>query len=268
MLERLFNLEGKVALVTGASSGIGKMIAQGYLEFGAKKVYITARGEKRLGEAVKELSEYGNVEAVQADVTSEEDIQKLINTLCEKEDELNILVNNAGYSFMAPFDDYPSDEFINAASIMLKTPFTLVRGLRDLLEKGSHERDPSRIINTTSIDAHIVTAYPNYAYSVGKASLEHLTRYLANILTPKVTVNSIAPGPILTNVWNGIETIRDEFIDKNPMKRLGGIEDMAGAAIYLSSKAGSYVTGTSLIVDGGVVGTLSPESFDSVKAMF
>lgn len=268
MLERLFTLEGKVGLVTGGSSGIGKMIAQGYLEYGVKKVYITARGKKRLDETVDELSKYGDIEAIQADVTSEEDIKQLIETLHKKENELHILVNNAGYSYMAPFEKYNAEEFINAASIMLRTPFSLVRGLRDLLDNASSPIDPSRIINITSIDAHIVTAYPNYAYSVGKASLEHLTRYLANILTPRVTVNAIAPGPILTNVWKGIEDIRDKFIDKNPMKRLGGIEDMAGAAIYLASKAGSYITGTSLIVDGVVVGTLSPESFDSVKKMF
>jgi NAD(P)-dependent dehydrogenase (short-subunit alcohol dehydrogenase family) len=248
----LFDLSGKKALVTGGSRGIGLMIARGLLDAGAS-VVISSRDEQACDQAVAELSPHGPVSAVPADLQTEDECLRLAGSV----DELDILVNNAGATWGAPLEEFPASAWDKVLNLNLKSPFFLTRALVPKLEaRGSHE-DPSRVINIGSIDGLHVSVLPTYSYAASKAGIHHLTRVLAKELGPRhVTVNAVAPGPFESKMMAAtLEVFGDEIAARSPLGRIGRPDDMAGVAVFLASRAGSYVTGAVIPVDGGIATT-------------
>src|SRR5512132_2421020 len=249
----LFSVEGKTAVVTGGSRGIGLMIARGLVEGGAR-VYVSSRKAEVCRQVAEELSRAGECLAVPADLSDEEGCRRLAAEVGERQGRLQVLVNNAGATWGAPLEDYPAAAWDKVLDLNLKAPFFLTRAMLPLLEAGAAPGDPARVINVGSIDGLRIPPMPTYAYSASKAGLHHLTRVLARELGPRgITVNAIAPGPFESKMM--AETLRrfgDQIAAAAPLGRIGRPEDMAGAALYLASRAGAYVTGAVLPVDGGL----------------
>jgi NAD(P)-dependent dehydrogenase (short-subunit alcohol dehydrogenase family) len=252
-MDDLFSVEGKTAVVTGGSRGIGLMIARGLVEGGAR-VYVSSRKAEACEQVAGELSRVGECVALPADLSSEAGCRGLAEVVGEREGAVQVLVNNAGATWGAPLAEYPAAAWDKLLDLNLKAPFFLTRAMLPLLEAGARPDDPARVINVGSIDGLRVPPWPTYAYSASKAGLHHLTRTLARELGPRgVTVNAIAPGPFESRMM--AETLRrfgDELAAAAPLGRIGRPEDMAGAALYLASRAGAYVTGVVLPVDGGL----------------
>jgi NAD(P)-dependent dehydrogenase (short-subunit alcohol dehydrogenase family) len=250
----LFDLTGKTALVTGGTRGIGLMIARGLLDAGAS-VTISSRGAEACEQAVRELSPHGQVVAVPADLATEAECQRLAATITGP---LNILVNNAGATWGAPLMEFPESAWDKVLDLNLKSPFFLTRALLGRLEEAATDDDPSRVINIGSIDGLRVPSLPTYSYSSSKAAVHMLTRVLAKELGPKrITVNAIAPGPFESKMMAAtLDAFGDAIAAAAPLGRIGRPDDMAGAAVFLSSRAGSYVTGAIIPVDGGIATTL------------
>jgi len=249
----LFSVEGKTAVVTGGSRGIGLMIARGLVEGGAR-VYVSSRKAEACRQAAEELSRAGECLALPADLSDEQGCRRLAAEVEERQGRLQVLVNNAGATWGAPLEDHPAAAWDKVLDLNLKAPFFLIRAMLPLLEAGAAPDDPARVINVGSIDGLRVPPMPTYAYSASKAGLHHLTRVLARELGPRgITVNAIAPGPFESRMM--AETLRrfgDQIAAAAPLGRIGRPEDMAGAALYLASRAGAYVTGAVLPVDGGL----------------
>ncbi|HEV2452368.1 MAG TPA: SDR family oxidoreductase [Streptosporangiaceae bacterium] len=253
----LFDLSGKVAVVTGGSRGIGLMIARGLLEAGAR-VYISSRKADACAVAERELSQYGTVFAIPADLSIEAECQRLADEVGVREQALNVLVNNVGATWGAPIEEYPAAAWDKVVNLNLKAPFFLIRAFLPLLEATGTEDDPARVINIGSIDGLRVPLFPTYAYSATKAGLHHMTRVLARELGPRrITVNAVAPGPFESKMMaQTLETFGDAIIAAAPLRRIGRPDDMAGVSIYLASRAGAYVTGAVIPVDGGIATTV------------
>jgi NAD(P)-dependent dehydrogenase (short-subunit alcohol dehydrogenase family) len=252
-VKQLFSVEGKVVLVTGGSRGIGLMIARGFVEHGAR-VYVSSRKAEVCDEVAQELSKHGSCVSLPADLSSEAGCRSLADELSGREPSLHVLVNNAGANWGAPLEEYPDSAWDKVLALNVKAIFHLTRFLVSQLEKAATEEDPARVINVGSVDGLQVPELETYAYSASKAAVHHLTRVLARRLAPRrITVNAIAPGPFESKMM--AETLRrfGEHIAKScPLQRIGTPEDMAGVAIYLASRAGAYVTGTVIPVDGGI----------------
>jgi NAD(P)-dependent dehydrogenase (short-subunit alcohol dehydrogenase family) len=249
----LFSIEGKVALVTGGSRGIGLMIARGYVEAGAK-VYISSRKKDACDQAAAELSEIGPCFSIPADLSTTEGCKHLADELSSREQALHILVNNAGAAWGAPLEEYPEAGFDKVMDTNVKGVFFLTQYLLPLLEKAARPEDPARVINIGSIDGIKVPFIDNYAYSPSKAAVHHLTHVLAVKLGERgITVNAVAPGPFESQMTKWLLENHKESIEATcPLKRIGAPGDMAGVAIYLASRAGSYVNGVVIPVDGGI----------------
>lgn len=248
----LFSISGKTALVTGGSRGIGKMIATGYVEAGAK-VYISSRKADVCDEVAAELSEHGTCIALPADLSSEENCRLLAGQIAERESSLDILVNNAGATWGVPLAEHDERSWERVLALNVKAVFHLTKFLVPLLQAAGTADEPARVINIGSIDGLQVPDMETYSYSTSKAAVHQLTRHLAKHLAPEVTVNAIAPGPFESKMmeWT-LENFRDQIVEAAPLKRIGRPSDMAGAAIFFASKAAAYVTGSVLAVDGGI----------------
>jgi NAD(P)-dependent dehydrogenase (short-subunit alcohol dehydrogenase family) len=248
----LFLVEGKVALVTGGSRGIGLMIARGFAEGGAR-VYVSSRKAEDCDKTAAELSKVGSCTALPADLSIDAECRRLADELGARESAVHVLVNNAGANWGAPYAEYPDAAFDKVLALNVKAIFNLTRALTPRLEAAAHPGDPARVINVGSIDGIQVPALETYAYSASKAAAHHMTRVLARKLAPKVTVNAIAPGPFESKMMAAtLDRFRDVIVKGCPMGRIGEPEDMAGVAIYLASRAGAYVTGAVIPVDGGI----------------
>jgi NAD(P)-dependent dehydrogenase (short-subunit alcohol dehydrogenase family) len=248
----LFSIEGKTALVTGGSRGIGKMIATGFVEAGAK-VYIAARKHAASLETAAELSKIGECTAFEADLSSEEGCRALAGEIASREEKLDILVNNAGATWAVPIEDFGDAAWDRALSVNVKGVFHMTRFLLPQLREAATPEDPARVINIGSIDGLRAPHMDTYSYSASKAAVHMLTRHLAAKLAPSITVNAIAPGPFESKMM--AETLRsfgDQIAASAPLKRIGRPDDMAGTAIFLASRAGSYLTGVVIPVDGGI----------------
>ncbi len=254
-IQRLFGLEGKVALVTGGSRGIGYMISRGLLEAGAK-VYITARKAEPCLAAAAELSQWGECIGLPMDVTDGQAREALVETLGRDVGELNILVNNAGTAWGESYESYPQAAFTKVMDTNVGAIFCLTRDLTPLMEAAGKDYDPARVINIGSMEGlHVPTVHQesNYAYTASKAAVHHLTRHLAVELgSRQITVNAIAPGFFPSKMTDHVFEQSLQTIEENCLLgRVGTAEEMAGIAVYLSSRAGAYTHGTVIAVDGG-----------------
>ncbi len=253
MSQDLFSIEGKVAVVTGGSRGIGLMIAEGYVKSGAR-VYISSRKAEVCDQVAAKLSEGGECISVPADLSTEAEVQRLASTIAEREPGIHVLVNNAGATWGAPLAEYPDAAFDKIWAINIKAIFHLTRLLLPQLKAAASPEDPARVINIGSIDGLRVPWFENYAYSASKAAVHMLTRHLAqSLVTDHINVNAIAPGLFPSKMTAFVlETNEELATSQIPMGRAGGPDDMAGVAIFLASRASSYMTGAVVPVDGGV----------------
>jgi len=251
-MKNLFSLENRTALVTGGSRGIGKMIARGFLEHGAR-VYISSRKSEQCEQAAEELSQYGKCIAIPQDVSTIEGCKILERAYSKSETSLDILVNNAGAAWGAEFDDFPESGWDKVMDLNVKSPFFLTQTFHARMKAAATREKPGKVIMIASIDGIRINPWEAYPYQASKAALIHLTRRLAaRLIKDNICVSGIAPGAFASEM-NKAARDHEEMVAKMvPAGRIGGEEDMAGAAIFLASKAGDYVVGDTLAVDGGV----------------
>jgi NAD(P)-dependent dehydrogenase (short-subunit alcohol dehydrogenase family) len=249
----LFSIEGKSAVVTGGSRGIGLMIARGFVEAGAR-VYISSRKAEVCDEVAKELGKNGECFSIPADLSTPEGIEHLASEVAGREPNLHILVNNAGAAWGAPIEEYPRSGFDKVLTLNVTGIFELTKLLLPQLRAAATPDDPARVINIGSVDGIRVPVLQNYAYSASKAGVHMLTRHLAHhLVEDHIAVNAIAPGPFPSKMTAFMFEAGEEIVAQGvPMGRVGRPDDVAGAAIFLSSRAGSYLTGAVIPVDGGV----------------
>ncbi|MES1149586.1 MAG: SDR family oxidoreductase [Bradyrhizobium guangdongense] len=255
MFTDLFSLKGRVALVTGGSRGIGKMIAAGFLAQGAAKVYITARKATACEATANELTaQYdGECIALPIDISSLAGVEMLANEIRKREPKLDILVNNAGAAWGAEFDEFPESGWDKVMNLNVKSPFFLTKALAGPLRAAASAEHPAKVINIASIDGIFVNPMETYSYHASKAGLIHLTRRMAaRLVKDNINVTAIAPGAFKSDMNRAARDHADEVAKRIPSRRVGTDEDMAGVAIYLASRAGDYVVGATIAVDGGV----------------
>lgn len=259
-MKNLFSLEGKTALVTGGSRGIGLMIARGFVEYGAK-TYISSRKADVCDAVATELSNHGTCVSLPADLSSMDGVQGLADAIKARESSLDILVNNAGAVWGEKIESFPEAGWDKIMDLNVKSVFFLTQALLSHLESAATADDPARVINTGSIDGLSIPRIETYSYPASKAAVHHLTRVLASQLAPRnITVNAIAPGPFESQMMaHTLEKHQKQIEQAVPLGRIGRPEDMAGVAIYLASQAGAYVTGTVIPVDGGSL--VAPRGF-------
>jgi NAD(P)-dependent dehydrogenase (short-subunit alcohol dehydrogenase family) len=248
----LFSLAGRTALVTGGSRGIGRMIAAGFLKAGCRAVYISARKAEACDKTAAELSTLGTCVSLPADVSTLEGVQALVDAYAKHESTLDILVNNAGAAWGEPFDTFPEKGWDKVVDLNLKTPFFLTKALMEPLGKAA-QKQPAKVINIASIDGISVSPQETYSYAASKAGLIQLTRRMAlRLAQDNIVVSAIAPGAFASDMNRIARDHAEETAKRIPAGRIGVDDDMAGAAIYLASRAGDYVVGSTLVVDGGV----------------
>ncbi|KOG85292.1 SDR family oxidoreductase [Streptomyces varsoviensis] len=252
----LFDLRGKRALVTGGTRGIGMMIARGLLQAGAR-VVISSRNAEACAQAQDELSAFGEVRAIPADLSRHDECRRLVDLVTADSDRLDILVNNAGALWDEPLETFPDAAWGTVVDLNLKSPFWLVQALLPALRGAGTADDPARVINIGSIAAIHVPHRPNYSYSSSKAALHQLTRVLARELGPQhITVNAVAPGAFPSAMMAAtLDEFGEAIAASAPLRRIGRDDDMAGIAVFLASRAGAYLTGTVIPVDGGIATT-------------
>ena len=261
-MKDLFSIKDKVALVTGGSRGIGEMIAAGFLASGAK-VYISSRKAEVCDSTATRLSKEfgGECISIPSDLSRLDGVKSLANTISSEESKLDILINNAGASWGAPIDEYPESGWDKVMDTNVKGVFFLIQKLLPVLRKASSGDDPSRVVNIGSVDGIKTGGFDAFAYGPSKAALHHLTRILAaSLIKEKIIVNAIAPGPfptwmLSTGVGFGGETDVDWSVvgEQNPSGRVGNMQDIAGLAIFLCSRASAYTVGQTITCDGGAV---------------
>ena len=251
-MQNLFNVQGKVALVTGGSRGIGYMIAQGLLQHGAK-VYIVSRKLAQCQQAAEQLKAFGEVHALSADLSNVEQIQQFVHELQQREQHLDILVNNAGATWGAALGEYPEQGWDKVMDTNVKSVFFLTQALLPLLSHAACPEQPAKVINIGSMDGLTVPRFESYAYSSSKAALHHLTRHLAGHLAAQhIQVNAIAPGPFATQMIQFVlENNKAQLEQRIPLQRIGQAEDLVGTSLFLASKASNYITGAVIPLDGG-----------------
>lgn len=247
----LFSLTGRPALVTGGSRGIGRMIAEGFLAQGAR-VYISARKADACDQTARELSDLGHCISLPADVSTVDGARGLCRAYAEHEDSLSILVNNAGAAWSAPYEEFPESGWDKVVDLNLKTPFFLTQALTPMLRAAAGAQ-LSKVINIASIDGLSVNQQETYSYAASKAGLIHLTRRMSlRLAGDRINVTGIAPGAFASTMNKDARDRGDELSAGIPAGRIGAPEDMAGAAIFLASRAGDYMVGETIAVDGGV----------------
>lgn len=257
-MNELFDVSGKVALVTGGSRGIGEMIAEGFVTHGVR-TYISSRKAEACDATAERLAAFGECYSIPADLSTAEGVRTLSDAIKNRESSLDILVNNAGATWGAPIEEFPEKGWDKIMDINVKGPFFLTQALLPLLESAASADDPARIINVGSVDGLNVNGLPTFSYGPSKAAVHHLTRTLAKHLAARhITANAIAPGPFPSKMMaHTLEQFGEQIKNGVPLKRIGEATDMAGVAIFLASKASSYVTGVIIPVDGGIVGAAS-----------
>jgi NAD(P)-dependent dehydrogenase (short-subunit alcohol dehydrogenase family) len=251
----LFDISGKVALVTGGTSGIGLMAARGLAAAGTR-AYVTSRRADACSEVAAQLARDtgAEVKGIAADLSREEECLRLAEAIRHREGELHILVNNAGTAWTEPFETFPVAAWNKVLQLNLVAPFVLTRGLLPLLAKAAHAADPARVINVGSIDGIRPPAMPTVSYSASKAGLHQLTRVLALELGPHgVAVNAVAPGPFHSRAMDPVlATAEQDYAAATPLARIGHPDDVAGVVVFLASRASAFISGAIIPVDGGL----------------
>lgn len=248
----LFSVAGRTVVVTGGTSGIGRMIAGAFVAGGAE-VLVTSRKEDAVTGTVDELSAWGAIDGTTSNLSSEEGARGFADWVATKTDHVDVLVNNAGATWGAPLADQDSASWRRVLDLNVEGVFHVTKFLLPLLQANASADDPSRIINIGSVDGLRTPEMETYSYSASKAAVHQLTRHLARHLAPAVTVNAVAPGPFESKMMAAtLDAFGDAIASSVPLKRIGRPDDMAGVALYLASRAGSYVTGTVIPVGGGI----------------
>ncbi|HEY7917761.1 MAG TPA: SDR family oxidoreductase [Acidimicrobiales bacterium] len=251
----LFSVEGKTVVVTGGTRGIGRMIAGGFVAAGAT-VILAARKADAVEEAVAELSRHGACYGVAADLSTEAGAAGLADAVAGDHPQVDVLVNNAGATWGAPLVEHDTASWDRVLNLNVQGIFHTSKFFLPLLEAAAAPGEPSRIINIGSIDGIHVPVLESYSYSASKAAVHQLTRHLAKRLAPTITVNAVAPGPFESKMMAAtLEAFGDRIAESAPMKRIGRPDDMAGVTIFLASRAGAYLTGAVIPVDGGIATT-------------
>ncbi|WP_423140900.1 SDR family oxidoreductase [Parablastomonas sp. CN1-191] len=259
-LEEMFGLSGRVALVTGGSRGIGRMIVEGFLAAGIDRVYITARKSHEIAATCAELGD--RVIGIQGDISTLDGIDALVTELTAREGRLDILVNNAGVAWGADYLDFPEAGWDKVMALNVKTPFFLTQKLHGLLTAGATAERPAKVIMITSIDGQRVNPWETYSYQASKAALIHLTRRMAaRLVKDHVYVTSLAPGAFPSSMNKAARDRADQSAAGIPNGRVGDKWDMGGTAVYLASRAGDYTIGETVTIDGGIVNALLPTHF-------
>ncbi len=256
MFKDLFSLKDRVALVTGGSRGIGKMIAAGFLGSGAARVYITARKAGPCEATAKELTAAydGECIALPIDMSTMAGCEQLAGEIIKREPRLDILVNNAGAAWGAEFDEFPESGWDKVMNLNVKSLFFLTRALHKPLRAAASFERPAKVINIASIDGIFVNPMETYSYQASKAAVIHLTRRMAaKLVKEHIIVTAIAPGAFASDMNRAARDHGDVLAKRIPAGRIGTEEDMAGLAIFLASRAGDYVVGNAIAIDGGVV---------------
>lgn len=254
-IQELFGVSGKVAIVTGGSRGIGAMIAEGLVTNGVR-TYITARKADACDAMAAELSELGECISIPADLADPEGLAAFVASFNEREDHVDILVNNAGAAWGAPLGEFPDSGFDKVLNVNVRAPFMLTQALLEQLKANASHEDPARVIMTGSVDGMVVPFGDNFSYSASKAGVHMMARHMAHHMARfNITVNSIAPGPFESKMMSYVlddPERRAVAENSNPRRRIGTPEDVAGAVIFLASRAGAYLTGAVIPVDGGI----------------
>lgn len=251
-LQDLFGLEGRVAIVTGGSRGIGKMIVEGFLAAGCERVYITARKQEQVQATCDELGD--KVIGIPGDLSSIEGIEAFVKEVSGREDRIDILVNNAGTAWGHDFGDFPEAGWDKVFDLNVKSLFFLTQKLHPLLKAAASKDRPAKVINIASIDGMKLNPWETYSYQASKAAVIHLTKRLAaRLVRDNIITSGIGPGAFPSEM-NKAARDNEDMVEKGiPLRRVGATMDMAGGAIYLASRAGDYVVGTTIPIDGGVV---------------
>jgi NAD(P)-dependent dehydrogenase (short-subunit alcohol dehydrogenase family) len=251
-MQELFSLAGRVALVTGGSRGIGRMIAEGFLKQGAT-VYISARKAAACDATAAELSRIGPCHSIPGDVSTMDGIARVVAALQDRTSQLDILVNNAGAAWGAPFDEFPESGWDKVVDLNMKAPFFLTQALHGMLTASAKGGQRAKVINIASIDGQTVNPWETYSYAASKAGVIHLSKRMAlRLIQDGIVVNAICPGPFASEMNKDARDNADAVAKRVPAGRVGADDDMAAAAVYLASRAGDYVVGTTLTVDGGI----------------
>ena len=259
-LEDMFSLKGRIALVTGGSRGIGKMIVEGFLAAGAERVYISARKIHEIEETCAELGE--RVVGVQGDISTMSGIDALVEEISARESRLDILVNNAGAAWGNDYLDFPEAGWDKVMDLNVKSPFFLTQKLHKLLTAAASAERPAKVINIASIDGLRINPWETYSYQASKAALIHLTRRMAaRLVKDQIYVTAIAPGAFPSSMNKVARDHEEQSAKGIPNKRVGDKLDMGGSAVYLASRAGDYTIGETLTVDGGIVNAHLPTHF-------
>lgn len=256
---KLFSLEGRIAVVTGGSRGIGEMIAEGFLAAGCERVYITARKAAVVEETASRLGD--RCIALPGDISNVDGIEQLAADLAGRESRLDILVNNAGAAWGADFEDFPEVGWDKVMDLNVKTPFFLTQKLHGLLKAAASKEQPAKVINIASVDGLRLNAWETYSYQASKAAVIQLTkRMAARLIRDQIVASCICPGAFPSEMNKAAAKNPEASAKGIPSRRIGTIEDMAGGAIFLASRAGDYVVGTPLPIDGGIVNGWIPEN--------
>ncbi|MEO0463302.1 MAG: SDR family oxidoreductase [Pseudomonadota bacterium] len=261
-INSLFGLDGRIALVTGGSRGIGKMFVEGLLAAGCAKVYISARKVDQMQETIEQFGA-DKVIGIPADLSQMDGMQALADAMAEHESQLDILINNAGAAWGQPYLEFNEAGWHRTMDLNVKTPFFLTQKLHDLLVASGKSGRPAKVIHVSSIDGQKINPWETYAYQASKAGVIQLTRRMAaRLIQDNIVVSSIAPGAFASEMNKAAKNAPDASAAIIPAKRIGDPEDMAAAAIYLCSRAGDYVVGETLTVDGGIVNASLPNLFN------
>ncbi|MFM5885556.1 MAG: SDR family NAD(P)-dependent oxidoreductase [Novosphingobium sp.] len=262
---KLFSLDGKIALITGGSRGIGKMLLEGYLAAGCARVYITARKKAQLDETVAEFEALypGKVIGLAGDLSQSDGIAQLVAELSARETRLDVLVNNAGAAWGGDFETFPEVGWDKVMDLNVKSLFFLTQKLFPLLKAAGTFERPAKVINIASIDGLRPNPWETWSYQASKAAVIHLTkRMAARLIKDNIVVSCIAPGAYPSEMNKAAAKNPEGSAKGIPFKRVGVAEDIAGGAIYLASRAGDYVVGTTIPIDGGIVNGWIPEEFN------
>ena len=259
-ISKLFSLDGRVALITGGSRGLGRHFAEAFVAAGAK-VYISSRKAEACFATAEELGP--NCIALPADVSTLDGIEGLLAQVKEHEDGLDILINNAGIAWGDKFDDFPEKGWDKSMDLNLKSPFFMMQKFRPLLKARASVDRPAKVINIASIDGQRLNPWDTYAYHASKAGLIYLTRRVASeLINDQINVTAICPGAFASDMNQAARDHGDEVGKRIPNGRIGRPEDIAAAALYLAAPSGDYIVGNALTVDGGIVNAQINGSID------